>query len=118
MIYMMMMMSLMAFTISSSLMMISMLMSTKMMMDREKSSPFECGFNPKNSARMPFSLQFFMITLLFLIFDVEITLILPFILTINYNNMMNMSMVMIIFLLILVIGLIHEWNEGILNWKM
>nr|AOY39073.1 NADH dehydrogenase subunit 3 [Rhizophagus dispar] len=92
------------------------LISKKTFMDREKSSPFECGFDPKTSARMPFSLQFFLIAIIFLIFDVEITLLMPLILIMKLNNILNFSLVTIFFLMILLIGLYHEWNQGALNW--
>nr|ASL05673.1 NADH dehydrogenase subunit 3 [Trichoferus campestris]QWB85735.1 NADH dehydrogenase subunit 3 [Trichoferus campestris] len=92
------------------------IISKKTFYDREKSSPFECGFDPKSSARLPFSLQFFLIAIIFLIFDVEITLLLPMVLTMKTANMFNYSMVMTYFLLILIVGLIHEWKQGALNW--
>nr|YP_010834387.1 NADH dehydrogenase subunit 3 [Luperomorpha xanthodera]WFQ81656.1 NADH dehydrogenase subunit 3 [Luperomorpha xanthodera] len=90
--------------------------SKKTYYDREKSSPFECGFDPKTSARLPFSLHFFLIAIIFLIFDVEITLIFPFIMIMNLSNLFNYSMIMIFFIMILLIGLYHEWNQGALNW--
>nr|AFU50222.1 NADH dehydrogenase subunit 3 [Orsodacne lineola] len=92
------------------------LISKKTFSDREKSSPFECGFDPKSSARLPFSLQFFLIAVIFLIFDVEITLLLPMILTMKISSTINYSMIMIFFLMILLIGIFHEWNQGALNW--
>nr|AXS65516.1 NADH dehydrogenase subunit 3 [Cucujoidea sp. 44 KM-2017] len=92
------------------------LFSKKTFNDREKSSPFECGFDPKSNARLPFSLQFFLIAIIFLIFDVEITLLLPFIMIINYTNMMMLFTLITFFSFILIIGLYHEWNQGALQW--
>nr|AXS66596.1 NADH dehydrogenase subunit 3 [Curculionoidea sp. 24 KM-2017] len=94
------------------------LTSKKSILDREKNSPFECGFDPKNSARLPFSLQFFLIAMIFLIFDVELTLLLPFILMIKMSNVMNLTFSLSFFLLILITGVFHEWNQGALNWKI
>nr|QWB85748.1 NADH dehydrogenase subunit 3 [Acanthocinus griseus] len=92
------------------------LISKKTFYDREKSSPFECGFDPKNSARLPFSLHFFLIAVIFLIFDVELTLILPLIISLKISNMINYIYISIYFIIILLMGLFHEWNQGSLNW--
>nr|AFQ62355.1 NADH dehydrogenase subunit 3 [Peltodytes quadratus] len=89
----------------------------KTFMDREKNSPFECGFDPMNSARMPFSLHFFLIAVVFLIFDVEITLLMPMIIIMKTSNILSWMITTFIFIIILIIGLYHEWNEGVLNWK-
>nr|APX40102.1 NADH dehydrogenase subunit 3 [Lachnaia gallaeca] len=93
------------------------LVSMKSFMDREKSSPFECGFDPKTSARLPFSLQFFLIAVIFIIFDVEIALLIPLIKSMASSNMIMFTSVSSFFVLILSIGLFHEWKQGALNWK-
>nr|QVL29180.1 NADH dehydrogenase subunit 3 [Ceratitis pallidula]QVL29193.1 NADH dehydrogenase subunit 3 [Ceratitis pallidula] len=103
--------------ITSVVMMLASILSKKSLTDREKCSPFECGFDPKSSSRLPFSLRFFLITIIFLIFDVEIALILPMILIITVSNIFMWSITSIIFIIILIIGLYHEWNQGMLNWS-
>nr|YP_009775678.1 NADH dehydrogenase subunit 3 [Dahlica ochrostigma]QJA15904.1 NADH dehydrogenase subunit 3 [Dahlica ochrostigma] len=102
--------------ISNIMMLISIIMSKKTFKDREKCSPFECGFNPKQLSRIPFSLHFFLITMIFLIFDVEIALIFPMIKTFNLTNMIMWSSISIFFLIILILGIYHEWNQSMLNW--
>nr|WEG23130.1 NADH dehydrogenase subunit 3 [Siphona sp. 1 HNL-2023a] len=102
--------------ISMIIMFLASTLSKKTIIDREKSSPFECGFDPKSSSRLPFSLRFFLITIIFLIFDVEIALILPIILILKFSNMLIWTYTSIIFILILLFGLYHEWNQGMLNW--
>lgn len=92
-------------------------LSKKARIDREKSSPFECGFDPINSARLPFSIRFFLIAIIFLIFDVEIALILPTVIIFNTSNIMWWVTTTLFFIFILLIGLYHEWNQGALNWS-
>nr|ARI44205.1 NADH dehydrogenase subunit 3 [Chamaemyia juncorum] len=102
--------------ISLITMLIASTLSKKTIIDREKMSPFECGFDPKSSSRIPFSLHFFLITIIFLIFDVEIALVLPMILMMKISMLITWSFTSILFIIILLIGLYHEWNQGMLNW--
>nr|YP_009943343.1 NADH dehydrogenase subunit 3 [Cletus punctiger]YP_010032690.1 NADH dehydrogenase subunit 3 [Cletus rubidiventris]QOD41601.1 NADH dehydrogenase subunit 3 [Cletus punctiger]QOW08011.1 NADH dehydrogenase subunit 3 [Cletus rubidiventris] len=102
--------------VSLMLMMVCSIISKKSINDREKMSPFECGFDPKKSARLPFSLQFFLIAILFLIFDIEITIILPMIITLKSSNIMSWAMTMTIFIMVLIIGLYYEWKNNMLEW--
>nr|YP_010148414.1 NADH dehydrogenase subunit 3 [Analcellicampa danfengensis]QQV69253.1 NADH dehydrogenase subunit 3 [Analcellicampa danfengensis] len=102
--------------ISSLIMILSSILSKKTLYDREKNSPFECGFDPKGKSRMPFSIRFFLIAVIFLIFDVEITLMLPMILTMSISNYKIWLTLSIYFILILTMGLYYEWKFGALNW--
>nr|WGO57801.1 NADH dehydrogenase subunit 3 [Sigmella schenklingi biguttata] len=105
-------------TLSSIIMMLATLLSKKSIEDREKSSPFECGFDPMSSARLPFSLRFFLIAMIFLIFDVEIALLLPMTIIMTSSNIKTWIIISIIFLLILLLGLFHEWNQGSIEWAI
>nr|UOR16939.1 NADH dehydrogenase subunit 3 [Aplomya sp.] len=109
--------SLIIMLISMLVMFLASIISKKSLIDREKTSPFECGFDPMSSSRLPFSLRFFLITIIFLIFDVEIALILPIVLILKFSNLMMWSITSIIFIMILLLGLYHEWNQGMLNWS-
>lgn len=103
--------------IAAAILILSSLIRIKTIQDREKSSPFECGFDPKKSARIPFSLRFFLLTILFLIFDIEIVLILPIITTAKSSSTSYVIWRGTIFFIILLLGLLHEWNEGSLEWS-
>nr|UFZ13784.1 NADH dehydrogenase subunit 3 [Protohermes costalis] len=109
-------MSLLILMISFIIMMLATILSKKSFTDREKASPFECGFDPISSSRLPFSLRFFLIAVIFLIFNVEIALLFPLILIMNFSSIFMWFFVSGIFLLILLVGLYHEWNQGALNW--
>nr|QFG40080.1 NADH dehydrogenase subunit 3 [Munidopsis lauensis] len=105
------------FIIVVLIMTIASLVSKKTTFDREKSSPYECGFDPKELARIPFSLQFFLIAVIFLIFDVEITLILPLAYITQLSNIFSWLFTGASFIFILLFGLYFEWKQGALEWS-
>nr|WDY84647.1 NADH dehydrogenase subunit 3 [Gilpinia sp. 2 GYN-2022c] len=107
---------LMIMMISIIMMMISLILSKKTIYEMEKNTPFECGFDPKGSPRMSFSIRFFLIAVIFLIFDVEMTLLLPMIMILPISNMKIWLFMVTYFVFILLFGLYYEWKFGALNW--
>nr|VFU78773.1 NADH dehydrogenase subunit 3 [Proasellus hercegovinensis] len=105
------------FLIGATLTALSVFISEKFYFDREKSSPFECGFNPMATSRLPFSLRFFVIAVIFLIFDVEIVLLLPMSSSWEVSGASYWILTYLVFLAILLIGTIYEWSYGALSWK-
>lgn len=83
--------------------------------DREKSSVYECGFEPMGPTRVSFSLRFFLVAVIFLVFDLEVVLLFPYVLRWSLDWVLILRLWL--FLLILAWGLAHEWNEGSLDWK-
>nr|YP_010878927.1 NADH dehydrogenase subunit 3 [Batracomorphus chlorophana]WHE42579.1 NADH dehydrogenase subunit 3 [Batracomorphus chlorophana] len=81
-----------------------------------KMTPFECGFNSMSNKRLPFSSHFFIIGMMFLIFDIEIIIIMPMILTMKFSMMKSWMMTSFLILTILIMGLYHEWYNGMLKW--
>nr|YP_008592409.1 NADH dehydrogenase subunit 3 [Crossorhombus azureus]AFC88439.1 NADH dehydrogenase subunit 3 [Crossorhombus azureus] len=84
--------------------------------DQEKLSPYECGFDPIGSARLPFSLRFFLVAILFLLFDLEIALLLP----LPWGDQLTFPHTTLAWaggvLLLLTLGLVYEWLQGGLEW--
>nr|YP_009027401.1 NADH dehydrogenase subunit 3 [Pampus chinensis]AHX59169.1 NADH dehydrogenase subunit 3 [Pampus chinensis]AIA61026.1 NADH dehydrogenase subunit 3 [Pampus chinensis] len=84
--------------------------------DHEKLSPYECGFDPLGSARLPFSLRFFLVAILFLLFDLEIALLLP----LPWGDQLPSPLITFLWatsvLILLTLGLIYEWTQGGLEW--
>jgi len=77
-------------------------------LDREKSSSYECGFDPKLRARLPFRLRFFLLAVIFLVFDIEVVFLFPIPLCINLSEIYYLYNFRFLFLVILLLGTVHE----------
>nr|YP_010932298.1 NADH dehydrogenase subunit 3 [Rissa tridactyla]WKT05529.1 NADH dehydrogenase subunit 3 [Rissa tridactyla] len=84
--------------------------------DPEKLSPYECGFDPLGSARLPFSIRFFLSAILFLLFDLEIALLLPLPWAIQLQSPTLTLIWTSTIIILLTLGLIYEWMQGGLEW--
>nr|QKJ82533.1 NADH dehydrogenase subunit 3 [Leopoldamys sabanus] len=82
----------------------------------EKANPYECGFDPTSSARLPFSMKFFLVAITFLLFDLEIALLLPLPWAIQTINIPTMITTAFILVTILALGLSYEWTQKGLEW--
>lgn len=83
--------------------------------NREDASPFECGFDPKDKARLPFSIRFYFILILFLIFDIELGFVLHYPL-VKRNYYRTVLIVFGIVIFIITLGLFEEWRRGLIAW--
>ena len=82
---------------------------------KAKLSPYECGFDPFEDARIPFDVRYYLVAILFIIFDLEIAFLFPWAVSLNKIGIAGV-IAMAIFLLVLVIGFIYEWKKGALDW--
>ena len=99
------------FGLVTLLLMLGGLVSKKITFDKNKSRPFECGFSPKFNYRIPFSIRFYLISIIFLIFDVELILLFPIVVRSNFFFRNKMILTIIFFLGVLILGLYHECNQ-------
>ena len=84
--------------------------------DPEKLSAYECGFEPFEDSRMEFDVRFYLVAILFIIFDLEIAFLFPWAISLGNIGILGFSSMMI-FLFILTIGFIYEWKKGALDWE-
>ena len=84
--------------------------------DPEKLSSYECGFEPFNDSRMEFDIRFYLVAILFIIFDLEIAFLFPWAITLGNIGLFGFFSMML-FLFILTIGFIYEWKKGALDWE-
>jgi len=84
--------------------------------DFEKSSAYECGFQPFEDSREKFDVRFYLIAILFIIFDLEIMFLFPWCMTLFAINIFG-YMTMLVFLIILTLGFFYEWKKGALVWS-
>ncbi len=84
--------------------------------DSEKLSPYECGFEAFEDARMKFDVRYYLVAILFIIFDLEIAFLFPWAVVLDKIGMVGL-LAMVVFLGILVVGFIYEWKKGALEWE-
>ena len=84
--------------------------------DPEKLSAYECGFEPFNDSRMEFDVRFYLVAILFIIFDLEIAFLFPWAISLGKIGIFGFVSMMI-FLFILTVGFIYEWKKGALDWE-
>ncbi len=84
--------------------------------DSEKNSPYECGFEAFEDSRIKFDVRYYLVAILFIIFDLEIAFLFPWAVVLDKIGMVGF-VAMAIFLGILVVGFIYEWKKGALEWE-
>ena len=84
--------------------------------DAEKLSPYECGFEAFEDSRMKFDVRYYLVAILFIIFDLEIAFLFPWAVVLNEVGMFGF-LAMMVFLSVLVIGFLYEWKKGALEWE-
>ena len=84
--------------------------------DPEKLSAYECGFEPFSDSRMEFDVRFYLVAILFIIFDLEIAFLFPWAVSLGKIGLLGFISMMI-FLVILTVGFIYEWKKGALDWE-
>ena len=84
--------------------------------DPDKTSPYECGFEPFEDTRMRFDVRYYLVAILFIIFDLEIAFLFPWAVVLDDIGLFGF-LSMVLFLLVLVVGFIYEWMKGALEWE-
>ncbi|BAK96600.1 NADH dehydrogenase subunit A [Rickettsia japonica] len=103
-----------AVLVSGLIMILPNLLSTKKY-NKDKLEPYECGFEPFSDARAKFDIRFYLVAILFIIFDLEIAFLVPWAISLNTIGKIGFFSMMF-FLFVLIIGFIYEWKKGALDW--
>lgn len=103
-----------SFTLCCILFLLAFMISSKEV-TFEKTSPYECGFEPFGDGHLIFNIQFFIVGILFMLFDLELAYLFPWIVNLGNLNFFSFF-IMIFFLILLTVGLIYEWKKGALDW--
>ena len=100
----------------SCIMILAPFLLAKLKPDAEKLSPYECGFEPFDDARGQFDVRFYLVAILFIIFDLEVAFLFPWAVSLSKIGMLGFWSMMG-FLGILTIGFLYEWKKGALDWE-
>jgi NADH-quinone oxidoreductase subunit A len=84
--------------------------------DSEKLSPYECGFEAFEDARMRFDVRYYLVAILFILFDLEIAFLFPWAVVLKQIGLFGFA-AMLVFLAVLVVGFVYEWKKGALDWE-
>lgn len=101
--------------VSSLIMILPNLLATKKY-NKDKLEPYECGFEPFDDARSKFDIRFYLVAILFIIFDLEITFLIPWAISLGTIGKIGFFSMMF-FLFVLTVGFVYEWKKGALDWE-
>ena len=104
-----------SFALSLGFIILNFLLSPKKP-DPEKLSAYECGFEAFSDSRMEFDVRFYLVAILFIIFDLEIAFLFPWAVTLNNTGLFGFWSMMV-FLSVLTVGFVYEWKKGALDWE-
>jgi NADH-quinone oxidoreductase subunit A len=83
---------------------------------KDKLSPYECGFEPEGDTRIKFDIRFYLVAILFIVFDIEVAFLIPWSISLGKIGWIGVAS-MLFFFIILIIGFIYEWKKGALEWE-
>ena len=82
---------------------------------KNKLAPYECGFDPQSDVRLPFDVRYYLVAILFILFDLEVAFIVPWAVVFRHLGWYGM-VTMLVFIALLLVGFLYEWKKGALEW--
>nr|YP_009407598.1 NADH dehydrogenase subunit 3 [Modiolus philippinarum]ASB29982.1 NADH dehydrogenase subunit 3 [Modiolus philippinarum] len=102
--------------IPGGLFIVALLMNSNEHKVRDKSSPYECGFETIKSARSSFSMRFFLLAVMFVVFDVEVVMLVPIVFSMYKNISFLGCLCLVLFFFVLIVGCLYERRDGSMDW--